>query len=507
MMILGALGLLGTAIVYNAVSDRNVSRYEKDSADALAAAETGLAVAKRMIQDISAPMTDADADGYPDFTLSDTLSWGGSYNLVAEAGEIKDVDISAYRADGFTIVCEGEARGAKRRTRVQIMHDSFLKYARFVEATGTSYECRALLTGEVYLGGDLILPTCPSGREVTFLEYVATTGDIPNASAGIFMRGYVTDAPQVDLENSVDFADMRNRAKGIGPDPSCKGVGSVGLYQNPAGGWDPMNLASTGNTLVLHKLDFYNTTSIPGDTLVNYNGVPVDNVVTGQPLRANEFNGIVFFENDAHVKGHVQGVSGRCMTIFATDDVFADSSIVCGTKGFDPVTRLPNGSGDPVNIGLVGSDYFYLGPVPRICQIDAALMAVNANWRAFDSSTAAHPPYLIPPVDLDMDGIFGENPFNHDPDPNTGWNEQALTANHWVLNINGPIITSDGGSAAPWSNGAIVGGAPGPTRRYNYDLDITQFPPPCYPVPLNIWLDVSWTELFDAEGDLVDFLP
>jgi hypothetical protein len=344
---------------------------------------------------------------------------------------------------------------------------------------------------------------------VTFLEYVATTGDIPNASEGIFMRGYVTDAPQVDLGNSVDFDDMRDRSKGIGPDPSCKGVGSVGLYQDIASGWDPMGLAATGGTLRLNKLDFHNTTTIPGDTLVNYNGLPVDNVVTGQPLLASDFNGIIFFENDAHVKGVLDGVSARSMTIYATDDVFADSSIVCGSKGFDPVTRLPNGSGDPVNLGLVAQDYFYLGPVPRICRIDAALMAVNNNWRAFDSATGAHAGLTVGPIDLDMDGLTGisESPFNHDPVPGTGWDELNITVNHWVLNINGPIITSNGGSAAPWSNGAIVGASPGPTRRYNYDLDITQYPPPCYPVPLNLWLDVSWTELYDTEGDLVDFLP
>lgn len=196
IMVLAALGIVGTALVFSSVSDRRVSNYERDSADALAAAETGVAFAKRMIQDLTAPIADFDADGRPDFTIQDSLPWGGTYRVIAEAGEVRDIDISAYRAEGYTIVAEGKANGAVRRVRVEMAHDSFLKYARFVEETGTGYGCLAVLTGELYLGGDLSVPSCASGEEVTFMEYVATSGDIPNASAGIFMRGYVTDAPR-----------------------------------------------------------------------------------------------------------------------------------------------------------------------------------------------------------------------------------------------------------------------------------------------------------------------
>ena len=135
--------------------------------------------------------------------------------LVGEAGEIRAINISAYRSDGFTIIAEGESNGALRRIRSEIAHDSFLKYARFVENSGTGYSCRALLTGELYVGGDLGVPTCSAGEEATFLELVAAEGDIPNAAAGIFTRGYVTDAPHVDLQNSVDFDEIRDKAKGL----------------------------------------------------------------------------------------------------------------------------------------------------------------------------------------------------------------------------------------------------------------------------------------------------
>jgi hypothetical protein len=64
--------------------------------------------------------------------------------------------------------------------------------------------------------------------------------------------------------------------------------------------------------------------------------------------------------------------------------------------------------------------------------------------------------------------------------------------------INGPIITRDGGSAYPWNATTVLDNADGPTRRYNYDMDITDFPPPCFPVPLNLWKDFAWAEVYDA---------
>ena len=62
MMIMAFLAMLGTAIVYNSMSDRQMSGYERDSMEALAAAETGLSMAKRMVQDLTAQITDYDSD-------------------------------------------------------------------------------------------------------------------------------------------------------------------------------------------------------------------------------------------------------------------------------------------------------------------------------------------------------------------------------------------------------------------------------------------------------------
>ncbi len=506
LLILGALSVIATSLVLTSVAERRTSGYYRDSLQALGAAESGVAFAKRMIQDMTAPMGDLDSDGHPDFTATDTLSWGGIYTTIAEASDLTGSGIAAYRSNGYTIVTEGNLHGAIRRVRAQIVHDSFLKYARFVAVTGTSYDCAAVLTGEVYSGGDLGVPSDCGGDEVQFLEFVAAVGDIPNAAYATFHRGYVTDAEPLDLENSVDFAAVRQRARGQLSACDCEGLGEVGIYINVGGGVDPLALGV--NPLDLSRFDFCNTTLAAPDTVITYNGNAVLHGVTGQRLQRDEFNGMIFFENDASVKGTLDGRSGRSLSIYATDDVIVCDNIVTGHTGFDPATGSPNGSGDPVNLGLVAYDYVYLHRnTPRVLRIDAALMACHANWRVLGGTIADHPVAGPGPLDLDLDGLSGETPYNNDPNPGEGWNEAIITSATWVLNINGPVITYDGGSAWPWNDASVLSGASGPTRRYNYDMDVTEFPPPCFPVPLNLWKDVNWTEVFDAESPLADHLP
>ncbi|MCK4303237.1 MAG: pilus assembly PilX N-terminal domain-containing protein [Candidatus Eisenbacteria sp.] len=507
LLVMGALSLIGTTLVLTSVAERRTSGYYRDSMQALAAAETGLAFAKRAIQDMTITMGDMDSDGRPDFGLSDTLSWGGEYEILGEASDITGLGIAAYRANGYTIVGEGRYAGTTRRVKCEIVHDSFLKYARFVSAAGTGYGCGAVLTGEVYVGGDLGVPVGCGASAVQFLEFVAAVGDIPNAGSGIFHRGYVTDADQIDLGNSADFNVMRNIAKGIHSECDCEGIGEVGIYFNIAGGVDPLSIGA--GTLNLSLFNYYDDITTPGDSTILYSGVPVTNTLTGSALTYREFNGVIFFEADAPVEGTLDGQSARCLSIFATDDIVITNPIVTGHTGFDPVTGLPNNCGDPVNVGLIAFDYVYLSKfTPRVLQIDAALMSCTENWRCIDATDLASHPVSGPgPLDLDLDGISGETPFNNDPTPGSGWDELNIDANTWVLNISGPIITDDGGSARPWNSGSVLASASGPTRRYNYDMDITDFPPPCFPVPLNLWKDVSWTEIFETEAALATYLP
>jgi len=505
LLILGALSMIATSLVLSSMTERHASSYYRRSLQAMAAAETGLSFAKRAIQDLNAPMEDGDGDGHQDFTLSDSLSWNGSYALIAEAGDITGEGIAAYRSNGYTIVSEGKYDGATRRVRAQIVHDSFLKYARFVAMTGTSWSCGAILTGEVYAGGDLDVPNNCGSEPVEFLEFVATTGNIPNAAYAVFYRGYVTGAQQIDLSNSVDFAAVRNRARGLAADCDCEGAGEIGIYINIVGGIDPLGLGA--GTLDLSRFNFCNTTIAPPDTVISYNGVAVRYGSTAALLHRSQFNGLIFFENDGPVQGRLDGRSGRCLSIYATDDILVTNNIFTGHTGFDPATGAPNGAGTPVNLGLIAYDYIYLDRyTPRVLTIDAAVMSCNSNWRVIGGTIADHPSAAPGPLDLDCDGISGETPYNNDPRPGLGWDELNITANTWVLNINGPMISYNGGNAWPWNDATVLATATGPTRRYNYDMDITLYPPPCFPVPLNLWKDVSWTEIFETESTLESHL-
>ena len=227
-------------------------------------------------------------------------------------------------------------------------------------------------------------------------------------------------------------------------------------------------------------------------------------------MKYSEFNGMIVVVGDAFVEGTMDGKSAHPVTVFAKDDLVVMDDIIAGHTGFDEISGNPDGSGDPVNIGLVAEDLVEIDAnTRRVLRVDGALFSRTNTWRA-NGDTGTHGQLPSGPYDLDLDGITGETPFNNDPVPGGGWNEVITASNTgktWVLNITGPIITKYGGSAGPWSSGTVIANADGPTRRYNYDLDVTEYPPPCYPVPLNLWKEVSWTEIFDVRTDLASHLP
>lgn len=517
LLVLAAMSILATTAIVTSMGERNLSRYERSSVQALGAAETGVAYAKRAIVERTAPLDDADGDGRPDFELTDSLAWGGWYRVVAEASDIKGLGITAYQANGYCIVSEGGFQGAHRRVKVEIVHDTFLKFARFVSVNDLNYACGAIITGEAYTGGNLGVPCGCGPSSCQFLESVYVVGEIPNAACATFHRGYVTDAEPIDLGNSFDWTDVRNKARGLAAQNACEGKGSVGIYTSLPG-TDPMGLnaqaAPNTGVLVLDRLDFFNTTLNP-DTVITYNGNPITNSVTGGHLLYRDFNGIVFFEGDSNTRGTMNGVSGCNMTVYATNRNIIRGDIITGHSGFDPVTRLPNGTGDPVNLGLVAENQVRIDKrVNRILRIDAALLSRTTNWGG--QAPSLYPPpggeynsmAGLGPMDLDLDGIIGETPLNNDPGPGEGWDELTITSSHWILNINGPIITVSTGDATPWNSAHVLGLAGArPTRRYNYDMDITEYPPPCFPVPLNLWKDVSWSEIFEVATPLASHLP
>lgn len=514
LLVLAALSILASALIVSAMGDRNLSKYDRASLEALGAAETGVAYAKRAIVNRTASLQDYDGDGRPDFVMSDSLSWGGTYRVIAEASDIEEIGITSYLSNGFTIISEGRFQGAIRRVAVEIAHDSFLKFARFIGIHSLSYECGDVIAGEVYAGSSISLPCgCGGGQEPHFMEKVYATGPIPQADCAIFERGYTENAEPIDLLNSINWDNIRDKVRGLSSDNSCEGMGgagAVGIYMNLPS-VDPLRLGTQAgadqNVLVLDRFDFMNDTLEPPDTVITYGGQPVINSMTGVAMRRGEFNGIVFFEGDGNVRGTLDGVTAFRLGMFATGTFVVRGDVVDGHVGFDPITRLPNGSGEPVTSAIVAEDYVGMGEnTPRVLRVDSAIFSRTSNWRGL-GGIGDHPIGGPGPLDLDIDGLVGETPVNNDPVPGEGWDELNITDQTWVLNTGGPIITRTTGDAYPWTAGPVVAGATGPTRRERYNLAYEQYPPACFPVPINVWVDVSWTEIFDSRSDLASLLP
>jgi hypothetical protein len=115
--------------------------------------------------------------------------------------------------------------------------------------------------------------------------------------------------------------------------------------------------------------------------------------------------------------------------------------------------------GDPVNLGFVARDKFYIHKnTPRQLVIDAAILTRDRSWQALGGK------------------------YDH-PD--------GYDRNKWDLTINGPIITYEGGSAGPWSSYG--------RRYYNYDRDMIEFAPPAFPVPSEWWKLAYWWHLKESE--------
>lgn len=511
LLILAALGIVAASVAVVSMGDRNLSKYERDSVQALAAAESGVAFAKRAIVDQTATIQDYDSDGRLDFVMADSLDWGATYSVIAEASDILGPGVAAYHSNGFSVLSEGRFRGAVRRVKVELVHDSFLKFARFISQQGLSFDCGDVMAGEVYAGNNITLTCgCSPGQEAQFLEKVYTAGSIPQASCGVFELGYEEGVDEINMMDSIDWDQIRDKARGIGTNSSCEGQGSIGIYMDLPS-LDPLGLGTqpgiNQNTIVLTLLDFQNTVLVPGDTVVTYDGNLVMNTVTGQAMRLQDFNGIILFEGDSRVKGVLDGVSAFRLSVFATDHAYIVGDIICGHTGFDAVTRLPNNSGAPITSALVAENYVAMhDDCPKILRVDAAIFSRTSNLRAL-GGPGQHPDGGPGPLDLDIDGITGETPLNNDPRPGMGWDELNITSQHWVLNLTGPIITYSVGDLFPWAAGPHLGPNPGPTRRYNYDISYMEFPPACFPIPINVWVDVSWTEIFDAQSPLASHLP
>jgi hypothetical protein len=469
--------------------------------------------------------------------------------------DLEIVNVSSGTAGAYgTVVYEvrgtGRAGNLRRTVAVGGSHDSFLSFSRFLEMGGLSYDGGATLTGKVYAGGDLTL----SDRWVTFREDVDVTGRVVNKPNGVFQKRLTEGAAPMALQSSMDPVYYRGLAQSAGLYFSSSTTPVIDLSQFDFGVSPPRYgstvLPSNFNGVVFGEYDLAVKGVLEGRSLTlvaNRDVIVNDNIRTGCTReRTGRLSPSLTFNvassskttASANLTSLMSGV-GNAVGVKITGSkwkranvyVYEDSRLlgvatversptatgsqvgttVLADLQMDPVAHSyraeidywSNGSGetqvldmsvsggDPVNVGLLAKGNVYLSQyTPRVLRIDAALLARDGNWRPLDYSDSKdtdNSHWACNGVyDLDQDGQIETN--NED-----GWNETNVGNNTWVLAINGPIITKNGGSAGAW---AYYGGQTGKgTRLYNYDDDIVHFQPPAFPIMLSRWTVVYWREV------------
>lgn len=472
----------------------------------------------------------------------------GPQRMDLEIVQVGTGTAGAYGTVTYEVRGTGRAGNVARQVALGASQESFLSFSRFLETGTLAYDAGATLTGKVYSGGDLSLSASP----VTFCDDVDVVGRIINKSYGIYRKRVTEGATRIALSGTMDPSYYRTLAQAAGLYYSS-GTPEINLTlfdftQNPPR-YNGQPLSSQFNGIIFSEGDLAVNGVLEGRSLTlvaNGNINVTDNVRTGTTRRsfralspsltlnaaANKETVVtvpltsLMSEVSNSVTMKVSGGKWQRLNIYVYEDSrllgvetlerptnntanLSRTTILSGLQ-MDPAKHsyraqvhywsngagetkldLAIAAGDPVNVALIAKSNVYLSQyTPRVLRIDAALFARDGNWRPIDytdSTDSDKSHWACNGVyDLDEDGVIETN--NED-----GWNETAVNSSTWMLTINGPIITKDGGSAGAWS---YYGGLTGKgTRRYDYDNDIVYYQPPSFPIMLSRWAVAYWREV------------
>jgi hypothetical protein len=451
-----------------------------------------------------------------------------------------------YAIDRYEVRGTGHAGTVSCAVALGGRHDSFLRYSRFLGSAGVSYGAGASLTGQLYAGGNLDM----AGSPVTFEEDVSLTGVVNNRTRGVFHRNVYEHAAPISLGASMDVATYRGLAQQHGMYYTAQATPpvidfSLFDFTGSQPKYNGVGLGTGFNGIVFCEGDIAVKGVLEGRSVTVVAGSDViisDNVRTGcskstfasaTPLSFSAASGAESVQT-VDLTGLMSGVSNSLklkvsgqkwqrLNVYLKADgntigvgtverpsgttANLDSTTILAGRNLDPAAhqytaevhywstgvgaqtaQLEVAAGTPVNIGLLAKDYVYISQyAPRVLTVDAALFARDYNWRPIDESDTSDTDNSHPKChgvwDLDQDGQIEAN--NQD-----GWDERNVGNSTWMLNINGPIITRNGGSAGAWEyQGSSQGKG---TRHYNYDNDIVYYEPPDFPVILSRWAVLYW---------------
>ena len=515
--------MLGLAVITLALYENRATDRWRKSSEAYFLARAAMAEAiYRLKTDYANVTTDRFISEPQALSPNDDLERRSFRYAMEPAGNIHFIG-TQYMTGAFKVEALGVRGYKRRGIEMRVERDTFLRYSRFVQSSQSdlSYAANANIIGDLYAGKDLNLNGAPVtfwgdveiggsinnewrgtfhgdisgiGEGVDLVESVNIShyrdlarGLLPGEGTGL----YLSSATSIDL-NLFDFT---------GPNPKYDGNTLPADFNGVIFCERDISIAGTleGQSLTFFsKDDIIATGDIrTGNTMESTDRINPPMVFNSQQgteqIMTRNLDGIVGTDTNVF-KLRVSGTKWNKLRMYILEDgvripnkqvdivrqpASPDEQVVMiNNLNIDPgahtysaevhywsdgngdnPTWVEAWNGDPVNIGLVAKDMFYISSsTPRQLSIDAAILTRDRTWNAL--------------------GDWSSHPDGYDPGV-------------WELTMTGPIITMNGGSAGPWSSYG--------TRRYDYDMDMVEHAPPYFPVPSDWWKLAYWWHLKERE--------
>jgi len=450
----------------------------------------------------------------------------------------------------FTITSSGLIGSQRYNAEYQVQRDDFLKYS-FFSQTNLTFLSGVVVNGYVYAGKEINISQGTPPAPTIFTRLVRVTYD-PNDPNVTTWEQRINDSScgSNPINSGSPCQGEFQRGGAIG-DPVQMPSLSDSLTIATERGW----VVDTGGTTLNLNLDDFVCDRVAGTA--SWGSLSHTTPSTGL------FEGIIYIKGNINLTGGrltartslSQNVCG--LTIIAANPTDPNDSSDDTVGNITIANSLYTGydsSMEPVNLGLVAQNWIRIAPdSPKIIHINAAIMSrFQTIFAPSDPST--HVVLGKDPNGVVLSGIDRDNDIwqsSHypgvgcpsDPDPNNadftcsssprllevgmydidgddmgqdvetgdngfGWDESVvLNPNDpndttWFLLIRGPIILQRTGSVGPWATKGSTY-ANKKTRSYQFDPDITSYPPPHFPVPLNATRILS-TQESENETDLIE---
>ncbi len=459
----------------------------------------------------------------------------------------------AFGTDFYHVTASGLVGTQRYNIRLEVERESLLKYATF-DTGNPGWNSNGVVKGLVYAGKNLSLSAAdPAQGPIRFKKFVRVVEKLAIWCGWSSSSGICDSYPSnTDLywDQSVDPPHE--------PGTLYTASGPRAIFeQGFQVGAEPVVLPkaedlSEQKTLA-QKAGIYSSGSLTIDLgLFDFSVSPA--TYDGDSLHP-KFNGVIYSGGNISVEGRLEGKS---LTLVAQNRLYVTGDIYTGTTADGKPVNVGLVGGDQVRIALntrrvlhinaaiasLGGGWWTDRNWSRLSEVgygldgwltvckedkdqilgtdsgdpDTALGGYSSGGSAIIGGKYGSTGVLeIGVYDVDDSG-FIEGGTDTDGKPildDFGWNEHEVDGNTFFLVIRGPKISSPDASkgkeyayssagcySALGNHSTVNGGGTRATRRYEYDPDITRYPPPHFPVPLNGTRALSYVET-DEETALV----